>query len=198
MRSLAIPTLILAAWSSTARAQQSASMNEYTLGWRDPATHLYDVSLSFMPESQDSVDVHLPIWRPGRYVRQNYAANVQEFSAGDGERALAFRKSGLSTWRVAPGHDSAKTAAMKADGQREGSPFKALARKYGVTEAQVLLRWGVQRGYPVLPQSTDPERMRQNADIFSFAIDDGDMKEIAAMDRGDGVAWSVGDPTRAA
>jgi 2,5-diketo-D-gluconate reductase A len=104
----------------------------------------------------------------------------------------------LSTWRVAPGHDSAKTDAMKADGQREGSPFTALARKYGVTEAQVLLRWGVQRGYPVLPKSTDPERMRQNADIFSFAIDEGDMKEIAAMDRGDGVAWSVGDPTRAA
>jgi predicted metalloprotease with PDZ domain len=103
MRSLAIPTLILAAWSATARAQQPTPMNEYTLSWRDPATHLYDVSLSFAADVQDSVDVHLPIWRPGRYVRQNYAANVQEFFASDGDRALGHRKSALSTWRIATG-----------------------------------------------------------------------------------------------
>ena len=104
----------------------------------------------------------------------------------------------LSTWRAAPGHDSAKSAAMKSDGERADSPFKALARKYGVSEAQVLLRWGVQKGYPVLPKSTNPERLRQNADIFSFRIDDADMAAIETMDRGDGVAWSVGDPTKAA
>ena len=104
----------------------------------------------------------------------------------------------LSTWRSAPGHDSAKTDAMKSDSQRADSPFKALAKKYGVSEAQVLLRWGIQQGYPVLPKSTNPDRLRQNADIFSFRIDDGDMAAIAKLDRGDGVAWSVGDPTKAA
>jgi 2,5-diketo-D-gluconate reductase A len=104
----------------------------------------------------------------------------------------------LSTWRSAPGHDSAKTQAMQSDSQRTDSPFKRMARKYGVSEAQVLLRWAVQKGYPVLPKSTNEERMRQNADIFSFRIDDEDMAEIATMDRGDGVAWAVGDPTRAA
>lgn len=104
----------------------------------------------------------------------------------------------LSTWRTAPGHDSAKTDLMKADGQRADAPFKAMAKKYGVSEAQVLLRWGVQKGYPVLPKSTNPDRIRQNADIFSFSIDDEDMAAIETMDRGDGVAWSVGDPTKAA
>ena len=104
----------------------------------------------------------------------------------------------LSTWRSAPGHDSAKTDAMKSDSERADSPFKALAKKYGVSEAQVLLRWGIQQGYPVLPKSTNPARLRQNADIFSFRIDDGDMAAIAKLDRGDGVAWSVGDPTKAA
>jgi 2,5-diketo-D-gluconate reductase A len=103
----------------------------------------------------------------------------------------------LSTWRSAPGHDSAKTDAMKADGQRADSPFKLLAKKYGVSEAQVLLRWAIQKGYPVLPKSTNTERMQQNADLFSFHIDEGDMAEIAQMDRGDGVAWPVGDPTKA-
>lgn len=101
----------------------------------------------------------------------------------------------LSTWRSAPGQDSAKTEQMRADAQREDSPFKLMARKYGVTEAQVLLRWAVQSGYPVLPKSINPARMRQNADIFSFAIDDVDMAAISAMNRGGGVAWSSGDPT---
>lgn len=104
----------------------------------------------------------------------------------------------LSTWRSAPGHDSAKTAAMKSDSASAESPFKRMAQKYGVTEAQLLLRWGIQSGYAVLPKSTNPARMRENADLFRFSIDAGDMAELAKMDRGDGVAWSVGDPTRAA
>ncbi len=104
----------------------------------------------------------------------------------------------LSTWRSAPGHDSAKTATMKTDSDQIDSPFKLLAAKYGVTQAQLLLRWGIQRGYPVLPKSTNPARMQQNADLFSFAIDEGDMAKLATFDRGDGVAWRVGDPTKAA
>ncbi|GAB2816984.1 aldo/keto reductase [Actinocorallia aurea] len=104
----------------------------------------------------------------------------------------------LSTWRTAPGHASGKTEQMRADGASDDSPFKALAAEYGVTEAQLLLRWGVQNGYPVLPKSTKPDRIRENADLFSFAIDDTDMAALAAMDRGDGVAWGAGDPTRSA
>jgi 2,5-diketo-D-gluconate reductase A len=104
----------------------------------------------------------------------------------------------LSSWRAAPGQASAKTEAMKADSDRTDSPFKTLARKYGVTEAQVLLRWGIQKGYPVLPKSTNPERLRQNADVFSFSIDDVDMAALELLDRGDGVAWPVGDPIKAA
>lgn len=101
----------------------------------------------------------------------------------------------LSTWRTAEGHASGKTDAMKADGVRADSPFRVMAQKYGKSEAQVLLRWAIQRGYPVLPKSTKPARMRENADLFSFALDDADMATIAGMDRGDGVAWGATDPT---
>ena len=104
----------------------------------------------------------------------------------------------LSTWRAAPGQASAKTAEMKAEGESASAPFKVMADKYGVSEAQVLLRWAIQKGYPVLPKSTNPARIRQNADLFGFTIDDADMKAIATMDRGDGVAWPNGDPTKAA
>ncbi|MBY5475684.1 aldo/keto reductase [Rhizobium leguminosarum] len=97
----------------------------------------------------------------------------------------------LSTWRAQPGQDSAKTEAMKiSDGV-----LAAMAAKYGVTEAQLLLRWGVQNGYAVLPKSLNPERMRQNIDLGGFVIDAADLASLKAMDRGDGIAWSIGDPT---
>jgi 2,5-diketo-D-gluconate reductase A len=106
---------------------------------------------------------------------------------------VAFRSlAPLSTWRTEPGQDSAKTDDMKADGEA----FKGMAQKYGVSEAQLLLRWGVQNGYAVLPKSLNPDRMAQNLDLFSFTIDDADMAQMATMDRGDGVAWASGDPSK--
>jgi 2,5-diketo-D-gluconate reductase A len=97
----------------------------------------------------------------------------------------------LSTWRTEEGQASAKTEAMKAD----GGVFRDLTAKYGVTEAQFLLRWGVQNGYAVLPKSLKPERMRQNIDLEGFTIDEADMTVLRKMDRGQGVAWASGDPS---
>jgi len=102
----------------------------------------------------------------------------------------------LSTWRNKEGQDSGKTEEMLQAGLRQDSPFRHMAARYGVTEAQVLLRWAVQKGYPVLPKSTNAERVKLNHDLFSFEISAEDMEAIARMDRGEGVAWSVGDPTK--
>ena len=100
----------------------------------------------------------------------------------------------LAEWRSKEGQESAKTDEMISKGADTNSPFKSLAKKYNVTEAQILLRWGVQKGYPVLPKSTNQERIRLNMDLFSFEIDQGDMSAIEDMDRGDGIAWASGDP----
>ena len=99
----------------------------------------------------------------------------------------------MSSWRSAPGHDSAKTEEMRAD----GAVFAEMAAKYGVSEAQLLLRWGVQRGFAVLPKSLNPDRMRQNLELGGFEIAPEDMARMAGMDRGAGVAWAVGDPSLA-
>lgn len=100
----------------------------------------------------------------------------------------------LSTWRSAPGHASGKTDAMRAEGRRADSPIKALADKHGVTQAQLLLRWGLQRGFPVIPKSSDPSRMRENADVFDFRLDNADMDLIGGWDRGTVAAWGAYDP----
>lgn len=104
----------------------------------------------------------------------------------------------LSTWRVEEGQDSAKTELMNQDGAKPNSPFKKMAEKYGVSEAQILLRWGVQNGYAVLPKSVSEERARQNLDLLDFEIDAHDIDKIRLMDRGEGLAWSHGDPSQAA
>lgn len=97
----------------------------------------------------------------------------------------------LSTWRTAPGDSSGKTPAM----QQEDSVFADMAQRYGVSEARLLLRWGVQKGYAVLPKSLNPERMRQNLDLDGFSISEADMAFIETLDRGNGIAWDMGDPS---
>lgn len=94
----------------------------------------------------------------------------------------------LSTWRT--GQTSAKTSQMVSD----GAVFAELAKKYGVTEAQFLLGWGVQNGYAVLPKSLNADRMRQNLNLDGFVIDQADLASIRTMDRGAGIAWEIGDP----
>lgn len=98
----------------------------------------------------------------------------------------------LSTWRNKAGETSAKSEVMK----NEPNIFAALAAKYGVAEAQFLLRWAIQKGYPVLPKSLNIERMRQNLSLFNFEIDEDDMQKIETMDRGNGIAWETGDPSQ--
>ncbi len=50
--------------------------------------------------------------------------------------------------------------------------------------AQVLLRWGVQRGTSVIPKTSTLERMEENLNIFDFELSQADMDAISALDRG--------------
>lgn len=59
-----------------------------------------------------------------------------------------------------------------------------IGAKYGKTAAQVALRWNIQRGVVVIPKTVHEERMKQNMDVFDFALSAEDMQKIAAMDIG--------------
>jgi D-xylose reductase len=58
-----------------------------------------------------------------------------------------------------------------------------IARRHGKTPAQILLRWGVQRGTAVIPKTTRPERLRENLAIFEFGLLPEEMTAITALDR---------------
>lgn len=59
-----------------------------------------------------------------------------------------------------------------------------IGKKYGKTAAQVALRWNVQRGVVVIPKSVHKDRMKQNFDIWDFALSGEDMTKIAELDMG--------------
>ena len=58
-----------------------------------------------------------------------------------------------------------------------------IAQKYGKTPAQIILRWNGQQGVIVIPKSVHKERMEENLAIWDFALDDGDMAQIALLDQ---------------
>ena len=90
-----------------------------------------------------------------------------------------------------------RTEAWSPLGKRRapyGEPAVAApAERLGVTPAQVVLRWHVQLGSLPIPKSADPERQRQNLDVFGFELTEAEMAAITALGRPDGRLFG-GDP----
>ena len=61
--------------------------------------------------------------------------------------------------------------------------FTKLAAKYGKTSAQIILRWHIQNGTSVIPGSTNPDHIRENADIFDFTLTEEEMAAIQALNK---------------
>jgi 2,5-diketo-D-gluconate reductase A len=181
------PEQRLAQWQGLVEAQQAGLTRAIGVS-NFSIRHLEELEAAGLPQpAADQIELHPWSQKPDlvRYLNDNAITPIAYSSLVP-----------LSTWRVANGHDSAKTDQMRADGARDDAPLTVMAAKYGVTAAQVLLRWAVQQGYPVIPKSTNPDRIHSNADIFGFELDSDDLAAIELMDRGDGVAWAIGDPTK--
>jgi 2,5-diketo-D-gluconate reductase A len=69
-----------------------------------------------------------------------------------------------------------------------------IASKYHKTAAQVMLRWNIQRGVVVIPKSTHIERMKENFDVFDFALTSEDMSAISSLDKAESLFFSHYDP----
>lgn len=65
----------------------------------------------------------------------------------------------------------------------EEPSFTALAEKYNKTTAQIILRWHVQNGTAVIPGSTNPVHIKENADIFDFSLTEAEMQQINSLNK---------------
>ena len=61
--------------------------------------------------------------------------------------------------------------------------FTELAKKYGKSSAQIILRWHIQDGNIVIPGSKNPDHIKDNFDLFDFSLTEDEMAKIAAMDQ---------------
>jgi diketogulonate reductase-like aldo/keto reductase len=82
-------------------------------------------------------------------------------------------------------HLSAYSPLGSGDDKRKVLEFpvvKQIAEKLGKTPAQVVLRWGIQRGTSVLPKSTNFDRLRSNLEVTDWALSEEDMKALSSID----------------
>lgn len=61
------------------------------------------------------------------------------------------------------------------------SVFTKLAKKYGKTSAQIILRWHLQEGNVVFPKTLNPQHMKDNIDVFDFELTEVEMEEINSL-----------------
>ena len=73
-----------------------------------------------------------------------------------------------------------------ARGRAIGNPvLDDIGARHGKSAAQVVIRWHLQLGNIVIPKSVTPSRIRDNIDVFDFALTIDEMQAIAALDSGE-------------
>jgi diketogulonate reductase-like aldo/keto reductase len=82
----------------------------------------------------------------------------------------------------------------QGQGLLEDPTIRSIADAHGKTPAQIVLHWHVQLGNVVIPKSVNPERIRENFDVFDFELDDGEMAVLTALSGGEHAGRIGPDP----
>ena len=67
--------------------------------------------------------------------------------------------------------------------------ISAIAESHGVSSAQVILRWNLQKGVVVIPGSSNPDHIRENTELYHFELSEEEMAAINALDRNEKHDW---------
>jgi len=65
----------------------------------------------------------------------------------------------------------------------EQEEVRSIAARLGRSPAQVVLRWGIQRGTSIVPKTSRPERLEENLALFDFELTGPEMEAISGLDR---------------
>jgi 2,5-diketo-D-gluconate reductase A len=158
-----------------------------------------------------SRDLFLDTWRAFERIKEEGGARsigVSNFRVEDLERLEAeaeqrptvnqvelhprLQQAELRTWHA--DHDVATEAwSPLAQGDLlEDGTIETVAAHHERTPAQVILRWHLQVGNVVIPKSVTPERIRENFELFDFALSEDDMAAIERLDAGERVGPDPG------
>jgi diketogulonate reductase-like aldo/keto reductase len=158
-----------------------------------------------------SRDLFLDTWRAFERIKEEGGARsigVSNFRVEDLERLEAeaeqrptvnqielhprLQQAELRSWHEE--HDIATEAwSPLAQGDLlEDETIATIAAHQERTPAQVILRWHLQVGNVVIPKSVTPERIRENFELFDFALSEDDMAAIERLDAGERVGPDPG------
>jgi 2,5-diketo-D-gluconate reductase A len=158
-----------------------------------------------------SRDLFLETWRAFERIKEEGGARsigVSNFRVEDLERLEAeagqrptvnqielhprLQQAELRAWHA--DHDVATEAwSPLAQGDLlEDGTIETIAAHHERTPAQVILRWHLQIGNVVIPKSVTPERIRENFELFDFALSEDDMAAIERLDAGERVGPDPG------
>jgi diketogulonate reductase-like aldo/keto reductase len=185
-------------------------------GRRDP---LREGACSIEQLGTDYVDLYLVHWPGGGATwawpgmetarARNYAGaiGVSNFDPGELDQVLAGATTAPVVDQVQFNPSAYRKALLDACDERgvaleaysplgTGAPLRhpvvvGIAGRLGRSPAQVLLRWCVQRGIPVITKSTDCDRIKEHAQVFDFELSDLDMQGLDALDRSGGTRAAV-------
>lgn len=123
--------LIIVSTITMTKAQQTNI--HYILGMSTPSTNYFEVEANFENLTDiDSLELILPVWRPGRYFIFDFASGVTGFEAFDANgNNLDWRKSDKSTWLVKTGGSSAITVKYKVFGNEFTTRTRGLDETHG-------------------------------------------------------------------
>jgi 2,5-diketo-D-gluconate reductase A len=183
---------------------------------KDPAV---EAELSLRRLGVDHVDLYIIHWPQGgptwawpgmqraRELGYTRSIGVSNFDVGELEQVIAaattlpvvdqvqfspfvYRRALLETCEQAG--IALEAYSPLGTGRHLSDPtVTSVADRVGRTAAQVLLRWCLQRGLPVIPKSTHRERIEENAQIFDFTLSDRDMAELDALDKTSGTGRAL-------
>lgn len=170
------------------------------------------IAASLAALGTDHVDLWLIHWPPGASagvdtwreflaVREEglaRAVGVSNYDVGQLDQLIEATGEAPAVNQI-PWSPSLHDPDQLAENRRRGvavegySPFKntnlddpvltRIAAAHGVSPAQVVLRWHIQREIVVIPKSVTPERIRANFDVFDFALSEAEAREIDALGR---------------
>lgn len=128
-----------------------------------------------IPPANNQVEMHL-------YLQQK---ELLDFSKKTGVTICAYAPLGSPNFK-----NFVKTIGGDGDDIKELSPLtesvvQRIAEAHEKTPAQVLLRHLIQLGVAVIPKSINPNRIKENFEIFDFELNGSEMAELNALDRGE-------------
>lgn len=161
------------------------------------------VDLYLIHWPQPSRDLYLETWRAFERIKEEGGARsigVSNFRVEDLERLRReaetlpsvnqielhprLQQAELRAWHAEHGVATEAWSPLAKGELLEDETIQTVAAHHGKSPAQTILRWHLQLGNVVIPKSATPERIRENVEVFDFALSEDDMAAIERLDAG--------------